>query len=167
MCVAIWPWLYIPQLLDMSSYSMLYGSCHLGFLWSCLPIKQLLSLQGAYSGSKFRDMHPGRGPCNELFEEQLLSHWAFMMAICFWEATFGYKSYHLSDCYRLYIYSFFIWTKKRQKNVSALPAHKKILQHVGLEPVTLKLLVQGYTNWASWEWMLGAEGCYVSTATVQ
>ncbi len=29
--------------------------------------------------------------------------WTFMMAICFWEATFGYKSYHLSDCYRLYI----------------------------------------------------------------
>ncbi len=27
------------------------------------------------------------------------SHWAFMMAICFWEATFSYKSYHLSDCY--------------------------------------------------------------------
>ena len=26
-----------------------------------------------------------------------------MMAICFWEATFGYKSYHLSDCYWLYI----------------------------------------------------------------
>ncbi len=26
-----------------------------------------------------------------------------MMAICFWEATFDYKSYHLSDCYRLYI----------------------------------------------------------------
>ncbi len=32
-----------------------------------------------------------------------VSHWAFMMAICFWEATFGYKSYHLSDCYQLYI----------------------------------------------------------------
>ncbi len=31
------------------------------------------------------------------------SHWAFMMAICFWEATFIYKCYHLSDCYRLYI----------------------------------------------------------------
>ena len=31
------------------------------------------------------------------------SHWAFMMVICFWEATFSYKSYHLSDCYRLYI----------------------------------------------------------------
>ena len=31
------------------------------------------------------------------------SHWAFMMAICFWEATFSYKSYDLSDCYRLYI----------------------------------------------------------------
>ena len=32
------------------------------------------------------------------------AHWAFMMAICFWdsEATFSYKS-HLSDCYRLYI----------------------------------------------------------------
>ncbi len=26
-----------------------------------------------------------------------------MTAICFWEATFSYKSYHLSDCYRLYI----------------------------------------------------------------
>ncbi len=26
-----------------------------------------------------------------------------MMAICFWEATFSYKSYDLSDCYRLYI----------------------------------------------------------------
>ncbi len=26
-----------------------------------------------------------------------------MMAICFWEATFGNKSYHLPDCYRLYI----------------------------------------------------------------
>ena len=26
-----------------------------------------------------------------------------MMAICFWEATFSYKSYHLSDCYWLYI----------------------------------------------------------------
>ncbi len=25
------------------------------------------------------------------------------MAICFWEATFSYKSYHLSDCYWLYI----------------------------------------------------------------
>ncbi len=25
------------------------------------------------------------------------------MAICFWEATFSNKSYHLSDCYRLYI----------------------------------------------------------------
>ncbi len=24
------------------------------------------------------------------------------MAICFWEATFGCKRYHLSDCYRLY-----------------------------------------------------------------
>ena len=33
----------------------------------------------------------------------LQTHCAFMMAICFWEATFGYKSYHLSDCYRLYI----------------------------------------------------------------
>ncbi len=34
-----------------------------------------------------------------------ITHWAFMMAIyiCFWEATFGYKSYHLSDCYQLYI----------------------------------------------------------------
>ncbi len=31
------------------------------------------------------------------------SHWAFITAICFWEATFSYKSYHLSDCYRLYI----------------------------------------------------------------
>ncbi len=30
-------------------------------------------------------------------------HWEFMMAICFWEATFSYKSYDLSDCYRLYI----------------------------------------------------------------
>ena len=27
-----------------------------------------------------------------------------MMAICFWEATFIYKSYHLSDCYQLYMY---------------------------------------------------------------
>ncbi len=27
----------------------------------------------------------------------------FMVAICFWEATFSYKSYHLSDCYRLHI----------------------------------------------------------------
>ncbi len=26
-----------------------------------------------------------------------------MMAICFWEETFSYKSYHLSDCYWLYI----------------------------------------------------------------
>ena len=32
-----------------------------------------------------------------------MGHWAFMMAICFWEATFGYKSNHLSDCCRLYI----------------------------------------------------------------
>ncbi len=31
------------------------------------------------------------------------AHWTFIIAICFWEATFGYKSYHLSDCYRLYI----------------------------------------------------------------
>ncbi len=26
-----------------------------------------------------------------------------MMAICFWEATFSYKGYDLSDRYRLYI----------------------------------------------------------------
>ena len=32
-----------------------------------------------------------------------VTHWAIMMAVCFWEATFGYKSYHFSDCYRLYI----------------------------------------------------------------
>ena len=31
------------------------------------------------------------------------AHWAFMMAICFREATFSYKSYDLSDYYRLYI----------------------------------------------------------------
>ena len=31
------------------------------------------------------------------------THWAFMMAICFCEATFSYKSYDLSDSYRLYI----------------------------------------------------------------
>ncbi len=31
------------------------------------------------------------------------THWALMMVICFWEATFSYKSNDLSDCYRLYI----------------------------------------------------------------
>ena len=31
------------------------------------------------------------------------AHWAFIMAICFWEATFRYKSYHHFDCYQLYI----------------------------------------------------------------
>ena len=25
-----------------------------------------------------------------------------MMAICFWEATFSYESYDLSDCHQLY-----------------------------------------------------------------
>ncbi len=33
------------------------------------------------------------------------AHWAFMIAICFWEASFSYKSYDLSYCYRLYISS--------------------------------------------------------------
>ncbi len=33
----------------------------------------------------------------------LTVHWAFMLAICFWEAIFSYKSYHLSDCYQLYV----------------------------------------------------------------
>ncbi len=33
----------------------------------------------------------------------VITHWAFIMAICFWGATFSYKSYHLSDFYRLYI----------------------------------------------------------------
>ncbi len=37
------------------------------------------------------------------FVQTKYSHRAFMMAICFWEAIFSYKSYHLSDCYRLYI----------------------------------------------------------------
>ena len=30
-------------------------------------------------------------------------HWAFIIAKCFWEATFSYESYHLSACYQLYI----------------------------------------------------------------
>ncbi len=43
-------------------------------------------------------------PISRMPKEYLdTAHWAFIMAICFWEATFGYKSYHLSDCYRLYI----------------------------------------------------------------
>ncbi len=68
------------------------------------------------------------------------------MAMCFWEATFGYKSYHLSDCYRLYISCKTIYEKPWiikpifLTGISCISVAKLKLKHPLLYPTDMKPL---------------------------